>query len=110
MIERCLETGDRGGLFTVVYRAVADRVREGIREGRFDDCERLERFDVIFARRYLDAARAWDEGARVRGRGLSPSRPTPGRIQSPSSRCCWGSTLTSTSIWASLRWIRPDPM
>lgn len=64
-IDRCLETGDRGGLFAMVYRAVTARVREGISEGLFDDCERLERFDVLFARRYLDAVRAWDEGDAV---------------------------------------------
>ena len=64
-IDRCLDTGDRGGLFAVVYRAVTARVRDDIREGLFDDCERLERFDVLFARRYLDAVRAWDEDAPV---------------------------------------------
>lgn len=64
-IERCLEVGDRGGLFAVVYRAVTARVRDGIREGIFDDCERLERFDVLFARRYLDAVHAWEDGAAV---------------------------------------------
>jgi hypothetical protein len=62
-VERCVECSDAGGDFTVVYRAVTERVRDGILAGEFADCERMERFDVLFARRYLDARANWRSGA-----------------------------------------------
>ncbi len=62
-VERCLECGDAGGYFTVVYRAVTQRVRDGIAAGEFADGEQMERFDVLFARRYLDALERWHAGS-----------------------------------------------
>jgi hypothetical protein len=64
-IERCLATDDPCGYFTIVYRAVTSRVRDGIVAGEFDDAARMERFDVLFARRYLDAAAGWRTGAEI---------------------------------------------
>lgn len=64
-VDRCLECGDLGGYFTVVYRAVTARVRDGIVAGEFADCEQMERFDVLFARRYLDARASWRDGGNV---------------------------------------------
>jgi len=48
-------TPSRLGYFAALYRKVTVRVREGIRAGHFDDNTRMERFDVIFANRYLQA-------------------------------------------------------
>ena len=62
-VERCVEGSDADGYFAVVYRAVTERVRDGIVAGEFADCERMERFDVLFARRYLDARTNWRSGA-----------------------------------------------
>jgi hypothetical protein len=45
----------RLGYFPALYRKVTVRVREGIEEGLFDDGQRMERLDVIFANRYLEA-------------------------------------------------------
>ncbi len=45
----------RMGYFPALYRKVTVAVREGIRDGVFEDNERLERLDVVFANRYLDA-------------------------------------------------------
>ena len=45
----------RSGYFAALYRKVTIQVQEGIQQGFFDDGERMERLDVIFARRYLDA-------------------------------------------------------
>jgi hypothetical protein len=64
-IDRALESGDPRGFFTCVYRSVTARVRDGIRAGEFDDCERMERFDVAFARLYLDAADGFETGAQI---------------------------------------------
>ncbi|MCA1781678.1 MAG: DUF5995 family protein [Intrasporangiaceae bacterium] len=65
LIDRALDTGDPRGYFTCVYRSVTARVRDGIRAGEFDDCERMERFDVAFARLYLDAAEGFDAGTEI---------------------------------------------
>ena len=65
LIDRALDTGDPRGYFTCVYRSVTARVRDGIRAGEFDDCARMERFDVAFARLYLDAADGFDGGREI---------------------------------------------
>jgi hypothetical protein len=59
-VDRCLECGDASGYFTIVYRAVTQRVRDGIVAGEFADGDRMERFDVVFAQRFLDARTAWN--------------------------------------------------
>ena len=50
-VERCVECSDVRGNVAVVYRAVTEPVRERIGAGEFADCERIERFAVLFARR-----------------------------------------------------------
>lgn len=64
-VDRCLDTGDGGGYFAAVYRAVTIRVRDGITRGEFSDGERMEAFDVVFARRYLDALDRYRGGRAV---------------------------------------------
>ena len=67
IIERAIVERDRLGFFAVLYRTVTVAVRDGIAAGRFEDCPRMERLDVIFANRYLEAF----ENHR---RGSAPSR------------------------------------
>ncbi|MBF4516332.1 hypothetical protein IRZ71_08260 [Flavobacterium sp. ANB] len=43
------------GLFATLYREVTVRVKEGIHDGSFQNGERMEKLDVIFANRYLKA-------------------------------------------------------
>ncbi|WP_163411452.1 DUF5995 family protein [Flavobacterium ajazii] len=43
------------GLFTALYREVTIKVKEGIQNGSFQNGERMEKLDVIFANRYLKA-------------------------------------------------------
>ena len=43
------------GYFPALYRKVTIRVKEGIENGEFEDGPRMERLDVLFANRYLDA-------------------------------------------------------
>ncbi len=57
-IARAIEDGDRCGYFTVLYRKVTAKVKEGIEAGFFDDGERMERLDALFAERYFDAVSA----------------------------------------------------
>ncbi|WP_316635590.1 DUF5995 family protein [uncultured Flavobacterium sp.] len=43
------------GLFAALYREVTVKVKEGIHDGSFQNGERMEKLDVIFANRYLKA-------------------------------------------------------
>lgn len=45
----------RLGYFAALYRKVTISVKEGIHAGRFEDGARMERLDVNFANRYLEA-------------------------------------------------------
>ncbi|MCD4533960.1 DUF5995 family protein [Nocardioides sp. cx-169] len=53
---------DRIGYFAALYNRVTIAVREGVRAGEFDDGPRMERLDVTFANRFLDAYDAWRAG------------------------------------------------
>ena len=55
IVAKCLTENSKMGLFAALYRKVTLRVKEGIAAGRFDDGNRMERFDVLFANRYLEA-------------------------------------------------------
>ncbi len=46
---------DRLGYFPALYRRVTIKVKEGIGQGMFEDGKRMERLDVMFANRYLEA-------------------------------------------------------
>jgi hypothetical protein len=67
IILRAKRARSRAGYFAALYRAVTARVQQGIRDGRFEDGPRMERFDVLFAVRYLDAEAAWRAGRAVHG-------------------------------------------
>jgi hypothetical protein len=72
--------GDRIGLFAAVYRQVTAAIARGLADGHFDDAERLNRFDAVFAGRYLTALEARRDG-RDPGRSWrlsSGRRRTPG--------------------------------
>jgi len=62
-IERCIRERSRLGYFATLYRNVTARVRDEIAAGRFEDGRRMERLDVIFANRYLDALYQFWRGA-----------------------------------------------
>lgn len=47
--------GERLGWFAILYLRTTRRVRSGILDGRFEDGPRMERLDVLFANRYLEA-------------------------------------------------------
>jgi len=58
-IARCVKKADRLGYFASLYRLVTVEVKAGIASGLFEDGARMERLDVIFANRYLDALNAY---------------------------------------------------
>src|SRR5262245_10785111 len=52
----------RFGSFAAVYRKVTTKIAEGIATGFFDDGARMERLDIGFAGRYLDALDSYRDG------------------------------------------------
>jgi hypothetical protein len=67
IIEYCWQQNSRLGYFPAMYRKVTVRIKDGVKTGRFEDGERLERLDVAFAHRYIDAFHRYR-------RGESPTR------------------------------------
>jgi len=59
IIEWSVTHKSRIGYFAALYRKVTVKVREGILNGMFEDGPRMERLDVVFANRYLDALQAY---------------------------------------------------
>jgi hypothetical protein len=57
------------GYFPAVYRGVTCTVRDEIAAGNFDDNERMTRFDICFANRYLEAFHGW----KAKGRNVTGS-------------------------------------
>jgi len=55
IIEFSRREPSRLGYFAALYRKVTISVREGVLSGRFEDGARMERLDVNFANRYLEA-------------------------------------------------------
>lgn len=61
IIDSAYSQKSRQGYFAALYRKVTIQVKEGISSGFFENGERMERLDVIFANRYLDAFRHYLE-------------------------------------------------
>ena len=82
IVERARRERSRIGYFAALYRDVTARVKHDIAAGRFEDGARMERLDVIFANRYLDALEA-------------------SRAQQPTSRC-WRVAFDAAARWPPL--------
>jgi hypothetical protein len=67
LIHDCMEKKDRVGYFAAIYLKVTERVKEGILNGDFEDNERMERLDVIFANRYLTAVYQYRNNEKTTG-------------------------------------------
>ena len=65
IIAESRQTGDRCGFFAALYYKVTAKVSEGIEKGQFEDGARMERLDVLFANRYLDALANWKSGGET---------------------------------------------
>lgn len=55
IILTCSQQGNRAGYFAALYKKVTVAVAQKIAAGYFDDNERMEQLDVVFANFYLDA-------------------------------------------------------
>jgi hypothetical protein len=62
IVASSIVASSRIGYFAALYRRVTQTVRDQL--AHFDDPARMERFDVVFAGRYLDALRTFREGGR----------------------------------------------
>ena len=65
IVEVCGAENSRLGYFPALYRRVTERLKLGIAAGWFEDGPRMERLDVVFANRYLDAWDQWRAGRPV---------------------------------------------
>jgi len=72
----------RLGYFAALYRDVTARVAAAIEAGDFQDNARMERLDVVFAQRYVDALEA-------RGTADGPT-------------ACWAKTFAAAERWRPL--------
>lgn len=55
IIAHSIQHNSRAGYFACLYRKMTIAVKEGIAQGAFDDGTRMEKLDVVFANRYLEA-------------------------------------------------------
>lgn len=62
VIDASIRASSRVGYFAAMYHEVTVAIRDAIVAGRFDDPDRMARFDVVFAERYLDAYEQWHQG------------------------------------------------
>ncbi|MEP7199668.1 MAG: DUF5995 family protein, partial [Chloroflexota bacterium] len=85
IMERCMREHSKLGYFATLYRDVTVRVRDGIAVGRFENGPRMERLDVVFAHRYLNALDAYWRGDETPRCWLAAFRatqfPTPVILQ-----------------------------
>ncbi len=59
IVRDCIESESPLGYFAALYKRVTIAVRDGIAKGEFEDNQRMEKLDIIFASRYLDAYRSF---------------------------------------------------
>jgi hypothetical protein len=62
IIQQAWEQQSRIGYFAALYRRVTLAVRDGLDSGSFHNGPLMERLDVVFASRYLDALAAYQSG------------------------------------------------
>ena len=60
IIAASIADNNRIGFFAALYYKVTASVKEGIANGQFDNGPLMEKLDVAFANRYLDALTAWE--------------------------------------------------
>ncbi|MEM9340712.1 MAG: DUF5995 family protein [Bacteroidota bacterium] len=62
IIENAKKENNPAGYFAALYRKVTKRVKEGILNKEFEDGARMEKLDVLFANRYLEAHHTFFNG------------------------------------------------
>ena len=59
------KTNNTLGYFAVLYKKVTVSVKDGIQNNFFDDGARMEKLDIVFAQRYIDAYYTWKDNKTV---------------------------------------------
>ncbi len=59
IIENSIQNNDPPGYFAALYQQVTIKVKEGITNNFFENGPRMEKLDIIFAKRYIDAYECW---------------------------------------------------
>lgn len=62
IVHQCANKNKRAGYFAALYKRMTLAVAEGIKHGMFEDGARMEKLDVNFATRYIDAYDAYYAG------------------------------------------------
>ena len=62
IVQQAYDNSSRLGFFAALYRRVTVAVRDGLNQGRFQNGPLLEKLDVVFASRYLDALATFQAG------------------------------------------------
>lgn len=65
IVHHCAEENSALGIFALVYLQTTIRVKEGILANLFEEGGRMERMDVLFAKRYLDAYDGFRKGDTI---------------------------------------------
>lgn len=68
IIAHCVARNSRQAFFAILYRQMTAAVKAGIENGAFQDGNRMEQLDVVFAKRYTDAWYSYEENKPI---GLS---------------------------------------
>jgi hypothetical protein len=64
IVAECKSKSSRIGYFAVLYRQVTIRIKNGILNAEFEDNPRMEKLDVLFAKRFIDAYDAFQSGQK----------------------------------------------
>jgi hypothetical protein len=64
IIQTCNQRPSRLGYFACLYRKMTIAIKDAIRNGAFEDAARMERLDVHFANRYLEAYSQYESGQK----------------------------------------------
>jgi Family of unknown function (DUF5995) len=62
IVQQAYDQSSRLGYFAALYRRITCAVRDGITNGRFPNGPLIEKLDVVFASRYLDALATFQAG------------------------------------------------
>lgn len=65
IITSSIQTNNRMGYFACLYRKMTIAVKKGIDEGYFENPMRMEKLDVVFANRYIDAYYQYSENKSI---------------------------------------------
>jgi Family of unknown function (DUF5995) len=64
IIQTCRQRSSRMGYFACLYRKMTLAIRDAIGNGLFEDAARMEKLDVHFANRYLEAYTQYESGQK----------------------------------------------